>query len=248
VAESGEEEVTWVDLTRNTAGQHVMREANRRHTQEGAEAARSWRVGLEGEHLVAEILTQLTDRSWRDRLLRRTPVWWALQSVEVGAGRSDIDHIVFGPPGVFTINTKHHPHGKVQIVGDTIQVNRHDTEYVPKAQAEAKRATRLLRAALQHAGATELAQRLTVQPVIALVGAQLLNRGRPGGVLLTKAKDLPFYLRQLPECYSTADVQRIFELASRSTTWKPPGPVSRRVMTEQTWTDLVRSLRMSTRF
>ncbi|MBG6212216.1 hypothetical protein RCH23_000129 [Cryobacterium sp. CAN_C3] len=40
------------------------------------------------------------------------PEWTVLHAVPVGSGSSDIDHVVIGPAGVFTINTKNHT-GKI---------------------------------------------------------------------------------------------------------------------------------------
>ena len=45
------------------------------------------------------------------------PEWTVLHSVPVGRGKSDIDHIAIGPPGVFTINTKFSPGKDVWVAG-----------------------------------------------------------------------------------------------------------------------------------
>ncbi|MGJ9403557.1 nuclease-related domain-containing protein [Arthrobacter sp. KK5.5] len=36
------------------------------------------------------------------------PEWAVLHAVPVGAGTADIDHVLIGPAGVFTLNTKDH--------------------------------------------------------------------------------------------------------------------------------------------
>jgi hypothetical protein len=91
-----------------------------------------------------------------------------LHSVPVGTtGSSDIDHIIVGPPGILTINTKHHRNRRVQIEQDTISVDRRPTEYVVKVQREAQRAERLLRAALAEDDLTGISGQLTVRPVLA---------------------------------------------------------------------------------
>ena len=53
------------------------------------------------------MLAELTAHS---RLRLRTPRWRVLHSVPVEGGR-DIDHVMIGPPGVVTINSKHHRPG-----------------------------------------------------------------------------------------------------------------------------------------
>jgi hypothetical protein len=35
-----------------------------------------------------------------------------------GRGRGDIDHVLIGPPGAVTINTKHHRAGRLELDGD----------------------------------------------------------------------------------------------------------------------------------
>lgn len=63
---------------------------------EGTHPSQSWRVGAAGERRVAEDLRSRT---------RADPLWQSLHSVPVGTQGSDIDHVVLGPGGVFTINT-----------------------------------------------------------------------------------------------------------------------------------------------
>jgi hypothetical protein len=41
-----------------------------------------------------------------DKLMRRDPRWRCRHSIPVGSNGADIDHLVIGPGGVFTLNTK----------------------------------------------------------------------------------------------------------------------------------------------
>jgi hypothetical protein len=52
--------------------------------------------GARGEEHVGALLEQLTDRGWR-----------VIHDASLGHG--NVDHIMIGPPGVFTIETKSHP-------------------------------------------------------------------------------------------------------------------------------------------
>ena len=67
-----------------------------------------------------------------------------LHSVPVGSGSSDLDHVVIGPAGVFTINTKHHRGQNVWVGGRRILVNGQRTDHLRNANYEAKRASKLL--------------------------------------------------------------------------------------------------------
>ena len=60
------------------------------------------------------------------RLLEKLPEGWTvLHAVPVGKGDSDIDQVVIGPGGVFTINTKNHAGQKVWVAGRTLLVSGH---------------------------------------------------------------------------------------------------------------------------
>lgn len=98
---------------------------------------RSWRIGAVGEEKVAAQL---------EKLLRKDPRWRILHAVRVGERGSDIDHVVIGPGGVFTINAKHHPGAKIWVGGDTFMVNGQRQPYIRNSRHEAKRAARLLSA------------------------------------------------------------------------------------------------------
>src|SRR2546430_2430149 len=60
------------------------------HTDE-----RAWRVGAQGEELVAAQLAKL-DRTR----------WSVLHDIPIGQRHANVDHLVFGPGGVFSLNTK----------------------------------------------------------------------------------------------------------------------------------------------
>ncbi len=78
---------------------------------------RAWRLGADGEEAVAKRLAKLDHR------------WRVLHSVPVGSGDSDIDHVVVGPGGVFTVNAKNHPDASVWVSGETFMVNGRRVPY-----------------------------------------------------------------------------------------------------------------------
>lgn len=170
------------------------------HTDE-----RAWRIGADGEVVVADQLSQL-GQSWRVN-----------HAVPVGDRGSDIDHVVIGPPGVFTVNSKHHPDAKIWVAGDTFLVNGQHCRYVRNSRHEAARASRLLEAA---AG-----RPIRVQGVIAVVGARggftVKEQPRDGAVHVVGCGTLTDYLTNLQPRLSTNDVEALHTLACRSTTWRP---------------------------
>lgn len=79
--------------------------------------------------------------------ITRYPRWWCLHSVPVGRNDADIDHVVIGPDGVFTLNAKNHPGARIWVAGDTCMVNGARVTYVRNSRHEARRVGRILTAA-----------------------------------------------------------------------------------------------------
>ncbi|MET0975815.1 MAG: nuclease-related domain-containing protein [Leifsonia sp.] len=139
--------------------------------------SRSWYVGAMGELAVAERLKQLGAD------------WTVLHSVPVGRGEADIDHVVIGPSGVYTINTKHHEDAQVWVGSHKLLVNGHATDHLRNAVHEARRAGGLL------TEATGLD--VVVTPVVVLVGARSLTiRQQPSGVMVLTDSQLLRWLRR----------------------------------------------------
>ncbi len=95
---------------------------------------RAWSKGADGEEEVVRRLRKLGE-SWR-----------MLHGVPVGTGESDIDHVVIGPAGVFTINTKNHLGGRVTVNRKAVYVNGTFQPYLRNSRFEGQRASKLLTA------------------------------------------------------------------------------------------------------
>jgi Nuclease-related domain len=165
----------------------------------------SWYRGVIGERRVGTILDSL-DTSHT-----------VLHSVPVGKGSSDIDHVVIGRAGVFTINTKYSPGKKIWVNGYGLFVDGHKQFYVRNSTAEARRAADLL----------SEASGLTV-PVTALIvfvdpGA-ITHKGSAGGgehdpaVRVLADAELFRVFTSRPE-FSDEQVGRIVAAAVRPETW-----------------------------
>lgn len=204
----------WSDLSVNRAGAQAQQQAHRAREEQpirsflgrlmGAHTEeRAWRIGAKGERLVAAQL---------QKLMRVDPRWRVVHSVPVGDRGSDIDHIVIGPAGVFTINAKHHPGGKAWVGGDTVMVNGHRHPYVRNSRFEAARAARLLSAASGVA--------VEVTGVVAFVGLEELRvKQTPGDVVIVSRRRLRDYLQQGPAALNPDLVAHLYEFARRSSTW-----------------------------
>ena len=204
-------EPEWIDLAANRPGQSARKKAVelRRAAPMKAVLARllgvhrderHWRVGADGEEEVA----------WRLRKLGKG--WHVLHSVPVGDRGSDIDHVVIGPGGVFTLNTKNHTGQRVSVTASTVFVNGQNTHYVRNSRFEAERAARLLSAACN--------ETVAVHPVIVVMAAELTSKGQPTDVSVVGRKSIAQWMARRPAVMTPQRVEDIFEYARRDTTWQ----------------------------
>jgi hypothetical protein len=161
---------------------------------------RSWASGLVGERFTGKRLNGL-----------RRSGWYVLHAVQWESG-ADIDHLVIGPPGVFTVNSKRHP-GKQVWYGDrAITVNRAPTRHIAKSEYEAKRTARVLSARCGFA--------VEVRPVIAVVGAASLKvRNASAPVLVLEGAECGRRLSGLAPRLSVDQVRHVFAVARQRGTW-----------------------------
>lgn len=166
---------------------------------------RAWRIGADGETEVAR------------RLGRLGPGWRVLHAVPVGERGSDIDHVVIGPGGVFTINAKNHPQANVWVGGDTVKVNGFNQPYVRNSRHEARRATKLLSAA---AGFD-----VEVRGIVAIMGAHrgfiVKEQPRDGVVSVITRKQVDAHLQGSPTVLGVPSIERIFSVARHLAAWHP---------------------------
>ncbi|BDZ55322.1 nuclease-related domain-containing protein [Agromyces marinus] len=163
--------------------------------------AEPWYVGALGELEVARRLEALG------------PGWVVLHSVPIGTGSSDLDHVVIGPAGVFTINTKHHRGQHVWVGAKRILVSGQRTDHLRNATYEAKRTAKLLSAT---AGVP-----VEVTPIVAIVGAKRMTvRERPSEVVVLHDTELIRWLRRRRVVLAPEQVQRLAAVAARPSAWQ----------------------------
>ena len=168
---------------------------------------RDWRVGANGEEEVGR------------RLRRLGEGWHVIHAVPVGENGSDIDHVVIGGAGVFTLNTKNHSRAKVWVVERALLVNGQKTDYLRNSRFEAKRASKLL----SNACGFDIA----VQPVIVVMAADLRIKAQPADVHVVARKQIARWLSRRPQVLTPERVAEIYAQARRDVTWQA-GPRSSR--------------------
>jgi hypothetical protein len=165
--------------------------------------ARSWYQGALGELETAAALDRLG------------PEWTVLHSVPIGSGTADIDHIVIGPGGVFTINTKHHAGKKVWAGGNMLTVGGQKTEHIRNARHEAAGVAERLRM---------VGAQVAVTPLIVIVGAASMSEGKkPAAVEVLAVERLHRWLTKQRGIHNAKAVAYYTELAEQRTTWHTTG-------------------------
>jgi Nuclease-related domain len=212
-------EVEWEDLALRVPGQGVRETAKeslaamKERSRVGTFIARaldlntderSWRVGADGEETVGSKLNKLSQHGWH-----------VLHSVPVGERGSDIDHVLIGPGGVFTINTKLHPGKKVVVYEKAIYVDGFKQDYLRNSRFEATRATKYL--------TREVGIEVPVRPVIIILTAMLASlveiKHQPDGVTVLTGREVPKAFTRIKPILTQDEVTAIYEHARRSTTW-----------------------------
>ncbi|NUP51974.1 MAG: NERD domain-containing protein [Catenulispora sp.] len=162
--------------------------------------ATSWEVGAAGERRVGDRLDRLKGHGWS-----------VLHSIPLKSG-ADIDHLIIGPGGVFTINTKHHPGARVTAKGDFVRVNGQLNHYIRNSRHEASAAARRLTSACR--------MPVGVTGVLAFVGVQSLSvKEPPVDVLIAPGERLERLFLTAPQTLSPDMQQRIYAVARRGEIW-----------------------------
>lgn len=212
------------DLARNTAGKGVTSQARTerggvtkaamewmgKNALQDAGVTRTdqaWDAGAKGERIVGKLLNAYCDAS--------RGLWHVLHSVPVGGNGADIDHVLIGPAGVLTVNTKYHPRRTLTVTANGILLDGEPADYGAKSLAEAERASRLVSRALGW----------TVPTAPMLVLAQgTLNVSEPmKGVAVVTAESLHGWLNRSPVLLNAAQIGKVYSVARNRNTWKPKG-------------------------
>ena len=143
-------------------------------------------------------------------LLTALPSDWAvINSVAVPTNNTEIDHLVVGPAGVFTIGAKRHSGSSVLVSGRDVTIDGHIHSYIADAEAEA------LGVAVMLAGKKLL--RSAVRPVVAIEDAKTISiRSQPELVEVITAAKLVRWLQKQPRLMSPSKVAELSALFLRS--------------------------------
>lgn len=164
-------------------------------------AGKSWYSGALGEIEVGRMLRKLGPR------------WTVLHAVPIGGRGADIDHLIVGQAGVFTINTKHHRGQKVWVAGRGFLVAGQRKDYIRNSEYEAQRVARVL--------ARAVGWPVPVQAVIAVLGSVSVNiKETPLGVQVLEAGALVRWLKRRPPVLTGQQLEVVRRVVGTPTTWR----------------------------
>lgn len=166
-----------------------------------ADEARPWYLGALGEIAVGGILERL-------------PEGWATRhALPVGTQDTDIDHLVVGPGGVFTINTKHHADRSIWVAGRTLLVDGQRQQYIPAATGEAGKVAKLLAGRLPHP--------VAVHPLLVFVDPKRVTvKERPERVRVLNSHEVRRWLREQPAVLSAEAVAEVLAVVDDPASWR----------------------------
>jgi len=178
-----------------------------------------WYAGALGEIVVGERL----------RLL--PPEWTVLHALPLNAKGTDIDHLVIGPAGVFTINTKHHRHKRVWASGHSVVVDGHKQSYIRHSLSEAARIEKMFPG-------------LPVRPIIALVDPDRITFGAERtAVTVIDSRKIVRWLTGQPALLDATEVDAVVATLERPDVWHDPSLPDHSI--RQRFTTLDRSIRVA---
>lgn len=142
--------------------------------------------------------------------------WGILHAIPLYDGRADIDHLLVGPGGVWTINAKSHGSLPILVNRDRMSVGRTFVDHIQAARWEAEVVSQLV--------ATH-GFPVPVQPAVALdisVGTNFHVTSEPEGVVVDRVEHVCEAIERSQGDLSQSEVNALFALLRRRTTWEVP--------------------------
>ncbi len=166
---------------------------------------RAWRVGADGEETIGAKLEKLTKRGWH-----------VLHSVPIGTRGSDIDHLLIGPGGVWTINTKNHPGKKITVSKRTVYVDGFSQSYIRNSEFEADRVRALLTSKLGW-------EPFVKSAIVFMTGTLVPNvtiKTPPERVVILDRMDVPMVFKRSTGQLTDDQITAVYEVARCASTWQ----------------------------
>lgn len=167
---------------------------------------KSWRQGVRGERAVGRALQSA---------MKPGSGWHLLHSIRRSVKGTDVDHLLIGPGGIFSINAKFHEGKRVWLGERAIFVGRTPKPHLGEARNEAKQVKRVLDAAYPTPR--------EVTPVVVIAGSASFSRGKspPGDVVVIHVSEIPEWFESMGESIRQWEVDALYDVARWERTWLP---------------------------
>lgn len=164
----------------------------------------TWRQGVRGEQEVGRALYNAT---------LRTRGWLVLHGITRNARGTDVDHLLIGPGGIFSINAKFHEGKKVWLSEHAIWVGGKATHHLRDARSEAKKVKEVLDAAYPSPR--------EVTPVVVIAGSSSFSRGKkvPSDVVVRHVSEIGDWVAGMEEKIRPWEVEQLYGVARWERTW-----------------------------
>lgn len=157
-----------------------------------------WARGEQGERLVGAELDTLPLHSW-----------WVFHAVPRGSTGTDIDHLVIGVGGVYTVNTKNVT-GSVWVAERALLVDGQRTSYLPAAAHEARDTARRI--------SKRIGTVIDIRPILAFT-RPITIKAMPSDVVVLQAGAVRAWIEKQPHVLTPEQAYEIVVIADKPTTW-----------------------------
>jgi hypothetical protein len=167
----------------------------------------TWRQGVRGEQQVGRAL---------ENAIFHTRGWFLLHGITRNARGTDVDHLLIGPGGIFSLNAKFHEGKKVWLSEHVIGVGGKATHHLRDARSEAKKVKELLDAAYPSPR--------EVTPVVVIAGSSSFSRGKkvPSDVVVRHVSEIADWVAGMEEKIRPWEVEQLYSVARWERTWLQP--------------------------
>lgn len=135
-----------------------------------------------------------------------------LHAIPVREHSADIDHLLIGPGGLFTINAKHHPGARIRVGASTVLVHGHRQAYVPASRHGPARAIWLLSAVCGLG--------VPVEAVIVTVRVEDVVINQHPGVSMVPRHQITCWILPQRDLHTPEVPKTVYETVRHCTTWR----------------------------
>ncbi|MCR6711426.1 MAG: NERD domain-containing protein [Demequina sp.] len=140
--------------------------------------------------------------------------WGVLHAIPLYDGRADIDHLLVGSGGVWTVNSKSHGSLPVKVTRDRMTVGRTYVDHIPAARHEASVVSRILRS---------LGIKVPVHPAVALdlsPHTEFHVVAEPEDVIVDQTSYVVEAIERSEGLVDQPTINAVFALLRQRTTWE----------------------------